>query len=220
MSDENPNQEINLEDPKLLAPIEEALKESPNALNLVKGIVDVANKVRAANKDLDGKYRSTKVELENVKSKQNVVPKAEYNTLESRFAELEANFNKSQAETKAEKQRNARSDLKSTVISEAARLGAFDPEDVFHLMEARGLVGLKEEDNSHIFIKKEGGKDFAVISTDAVKHFLDSKPELVKGSDANGSGSKDKTSGVKSGSDVFLNPVDAASRFMQAGIQS
>ncbi len=99
-------------------------------------------------------------------------------------------------------------ELKTAVITAAGKLDAIDPEDVFTLMQARGLFDYDEENKAWLLLNPkgqvrvdadEGGENMTLDK--GVSEFMDQRTNLKRASGRRGSG-QEKDNGTREREDV------------------
>ena len=106
------------------------------------------------------------------------------------------------------------SDLKASVVTAAGKSKATDAEEIFILMKAKGLTGLKEDGKPFFNKLNDAGQAVACTSADdAVTAFLAKRKDLVNGSGTGGTGGDHKGGDVKAA--TVNNRAQARSAFQE-----
>jgi len=168
------------------------------------------DKVQEANKDLTTQRETWETEKKDLKSQVDTLS-GKIKTFEgggdSQTAELKSQLDsaKTQLESltnridseKTERQTLARSakatELKSSIIGAAGsdKAKAVNPNQVYALMQAEGLVSLNDA-NEPVINRVKDGKTENATADEAVTSFLEANPHLVASSGNQGSGSDNK----------------------------
>jgi hypothetical protein len=102
--------------------------------------------------------------------------------------------------------------LKSSIIAAAGKAKATEPEDIHILLEARGLIGHKEDGTPFFYKQNEKKENVAVGSADDVVAWLaETRKDLFTGSGIGGTGGKHR--GGAPGTDD-LTPKSAKANFL------
>lgn len=187
----------------------ELVKDKPELLKEVEqvfGKAEAAEKIQSANTDISrerddlkakvGTLTTEKASLEGVKKdlelklaeagKGAKPDEAVLNGLKEQIANLQKTQTEAaEREAKAIQDKRAM-ELKSSIISAAGK--AVNPNQVFALMQAEGLVGITDKGESFFHKRNEKGEPIALKAEEAVEAYLSSNAHLVKSSGNGGSG--------------------------------
>ena len=127
---------------------------------------------------------------------------------EARVAGLETKNTELEETGKKQALAHRDEELKTAVITAAGKLDAIDPEDVFTLMQARGLFDYDEENKAWLLLNPkgqvrvdadEGGENMTLDK--GVSEFMDQRTNLKRASGRRGSG-QEKDNGTREREDV------------------
>jgi chromosome segregation ATPase len=187
----------------------EGLEGKEDLVKEVESTYDAAGakeKVQEANKDLTTQRETWESEKKDLKGQIGTL-ESKIKTLEgggdNKTAELQAQLDKAKGELealtnrmdteKAEAQKAKRdakvNELKSSIVGVAGsdKGKAVNPNQVYALMEAEGLVSLNDK-NEPIYNRIKDGKTETATAEEAVLSFLEANPHLVASSGKQGSG--------------------------------
>jgi hypothetical protein len=126
------------------------------------------------------------------------VDKSEYLALEERIKASDQALQEIKDKLTASEKKEAdavvskrETDLKASIVSQAGKMKATDPEDIFILLKNRGYAGFKEDGTPFYNKMNEAGQMVAVSGPEEmVKVFLDKRKDLVSASGTPGVGGR------------------------------
>lgn len=177
----------------------EAFKDQPEAQAAIKSkfeLADAAEKIKNSNLDLTRQREEwEKKEADYKKAKPSTGgSSADLNAALERIATIESELQKEKTEKVKAVTESRNKDLRSTVISKAGELRAKKSDQVFHLMQAEGLIGFKEDGSSFYHRKNDKGEPVAVDANESINWYLNQNPHLVDSSGNQGPGNTSRTS--------------------------
>ena len=199
----------------------EIVKDKPELVKEVEevfGRAEAAGKIQEANADLTKQRdtwataeKSLKGEVQKLTDQVKAanlpgsgVSQADLNAMKEQLQTVQGELaTEKQARTKAESER-VDAEVKSSIIGVATE--AADPDALFVLMQARGLVGKDAEGKSFIRRLNEKGEQVTCKSSEAVADFLDKNKFLKKSSGSQGSGGQPTNTGT-TGAGLLKDPA-------------
>lgn len=146
------------------------------------------------------------VESKLVEAQKGTPDQAVLNGLKEQITNLTTQMEEQKAAAAKAQADKAASELKSAVLGAAQK--AIDPNQLFILMQAQKLVGLKD-DGTPFFIKFNAEKQpVALEPSEAVETFLKANPHLEKssGKGGTGNGNENRPSGQQTNTGLLENP--------------
>jgi len=214
----------------LLKDLQELLKEKPELLKEVEQVfekADNAAKIQTANQDLSRERDDLKAKLGTAGTEKATLESAKKD-LETKLAEaqkgagqmdpavvraydekiagLTKRLDESEAAKAKEESNRKATELKSSIIAASGK--AVNPNQVFALMQAEGLVGINEKGESFFYKRNEKGENVALPPDGAVEAYLSSNAHLAKSSGNGGSGGNPNPTAIR-GTGLLANPEAA-----------
>lgn len=211
-----------------LKDFQELVKDKPELLKEVEQVFDKAEaaaKIQQANQDISRERDDLKGKLATLTTEKSTLEGAKKD-LETKLAEAQkgtpdqavlnglkdqiATLQKAVDDEKADKakavQEQRATALKSAIVSAATN--AINPNQVFALMQAEGLVGINDKGEAFYHKRNDKGEPIALKPEEAVSAFLTSNKHLEKSSGNGGSGGNPNPAVLKD-TGLLANPEAA-----------